>query len=152
MAPNANHQRGWVSTPKSGHLRGRRARDTSPELLLRRELYAQGARYRLHRRVIGRLSADIVLPRSQVAVFVDGCFWHGCPKHGRETFAGPNASLWEEKLQRNRQRDQRANQGAESAGWHILRLWECEIKANPQAAACRVLELASATARSSDNL
>jgi len=79
---------------------------------------------------------DIVLPGSRVAVFVDGCWWHSCPVHGRKTpFTGPNAELWEAKMARNHERDKFATTTAESLGWTVIRLWECEITANPQAAA-----------------
>jgi len=80
------------------------------------------------------------LPGRRVAVFVDGCFWHSCPVHGRKTpFVGPNAELWEAKMQRNRERDVRSTELAISAGWQVIRLWECEVKADPESAASRVL-------------
>jgi len=79
-----------------------------------------------------------VLPRYRLAVFVDGCFWHGCQRHGRSTFTGPNADLWNQKLDRNKQRDARANSLATEAGWRVMRLWECDILADPTAAAIAV--------------
>jgi len=74
-------------------------------------------------------------------VFVDGCWWHSCPVHGRKTpFTGPNAELWEAKMARVRQRDAEATATAQRLGWTVLRLWECEIMSDPQEAALRVLK------------
>ncbi|MCC7103737.1 MAG: very short patch repair endonuclease [Chloroflexi bacterium] len=109
-------------------------------MLLRRSLHALGARYRLRRPVGPRLTADVVFLGSRVAVFVDGCFWHGCPVHGRKTFQGPNRERWLVKMASNRERDARATATAESSGWRVLRLWECEIVADPGRSAQRVLD------------
>lgn len=133
----------WTPTSRSGHLAGRKKFDTEPELLLRRALHAAGARFRLHRRLARGCTPDVVLPGRRVAVFVDGCYWHSCPKHGRKRpFTGPNATLWEEKMQRNKERDIRATELAEGAGWTVVRVWECEVKASPGDAAARVLSSA----------
>lgn len=129
---------GWVSTPASKGLRNRRNTDTGPELALRRSLHALGLRFRLHRRLAVGCTPDVVLPRYRVAVFVDGDFWHGCPQHGQRTFTGPNAERWVRKLARTRERDERATRTAEQLGWRVVRLWECEVKADPHAAASRV--------------
>jgi DNA mismatch endonuclease (patch repair protein) len=86
-----------------------------------------------------------VLPRYRLAVFVDGCFWHGCSRHGRNTFAGPNAALWEDKLRRNKMRDSRADALATDAGWHVLRVWECDVLADPPAAAATVRSACATT-------
>ncbi|GAB3177177.1 very short patch repair endonuclease [Streptomyces incanus] len=128
----------WVSTELSGHLRGRRARDTKPEVALRRAVHRLGLRFRLQRKVAARCTADFVLPRYDVAVFVDGCFWHGCPVHGPKTFRGPNAALWEAKIETNKERDRRNTAAAEAAGWTVVRVWECEIRADVERAALSV--------------
>jgi DNA mismatch endonuclease, patch repair protein len=128
----------WVSTKAGAHLRGRRKQDTAPELLLRSVLHAQGLRFRLHRRITTGCTPDIVLPRFRVAVFVDGCFWHGCPTHGRSSFSGPNTDLWTEKMRRNKERDKRSTQLATDAGWTVVRVWECEVVDDRQAAATSV--------------
>ncbi len=121
-------------------LSGRRSKDTVPERLLRSALHAKGARFRLHRRLVAGCTPDLVLPRHRVAVWVDGCFWHSCPIHGRKTpFTGPNADLWQQKLDRTRRRDLRAVELAQDAGWKTLRLWECEVVQDPIAGAARVL-------------
>ncbi|RTL64499.1 MAG: very short patch repair endonuclease [Pseudonocardiaceae bacterium] len=130
----------WVTTPRSGHLRGRRSKDTTPELLLRRALHAMGARYRLHRRIAPICRPDLVLPKYRIAVFVDGDYWHSCPIHGHNRpFVGPNAALWEQKMLRNKERDRCSTALAEEAGWTVVRLWECTIRADPNAAAQAVL-------------
>ncbi|MEY9938562.1 very short patch repair endonuclease [Streptacidiphilus sp. MAP5-3] len=129
---------GWVSTDKSAHLKGRRSRDTSPEIALRRAVHRLGLRFRLQRKVAQRCTADFVLPRHSVAVFVDGCFWHGCPAHGPSTFRGPNAERWAEKIAANRSRDLRNTAAAEAAGWVVVRVWECEVRRDVEAAARKV--------------
>jgi len=133
----------WTSTERSKHLRRRSKVNTAPEVLLRKALHAAGARFRLHRRLGQGCTPDIVLPRLRIAVFVDGCYWHSCPLHGRKTpFTGPNAALWEEKMLRNQERDARSTRLAEEAGWTVLRVWEHEIVESPDRAAARVLRSA----------
>ena len=131
----------WVPTSRGGHLAGRRTRDTAPELLLRKALHAAGARFRLHRTLARACTPDIVLPGRRLAVFVDGCFWHGCPEHGRapDRWTGPNADLWRAKLRRTRERDVQACEVAAGLGWTPVRLWECQVVADPGAAAHLVL-------------
>jgi DNA mismatch endonuclease, patch repair protein len=131
---------GWVSTEAGRHLRGRSRRDTSPEVALRRALHAMGARFRVQRRLAPGCTPDVVLPRRGLAVFVDGCFWHGCPVHGRTEWSGPNAWLWAEKMQRNRARDSASTGKAQSLGWTVVRVWECEVRADAASAAQRVLD------------
>jgi DNA mismatch endonuclease, patch repair protein len=131
---------GWVSTKAGAHLTRRRKVNTEPELLLRRALHAEGARFRLHRPLAPGCTPDIVLPRHKIAVFVDGDYWHSCPVHGRKNaFTGPNADLWAEKMRRNRERDRRSTDLARQAGWIVVRLWECTVRADPQASARAVL-------------
>jgi DNA mismatch endonuclease (patch repair protein) len=73
-------------------------------------------------------------------VFVDGCFWHSCPEHGRKTpWTGPNAELWEEKMRRNAERDMRASSLAEAKGFSVVRIWECEIARDPHQLASKIL-------------
>jgi DNA mismatch endonuclease (patch repair protein) len=127
----------WEPTDAGAHLRDRRVRNTRPEVALRRAVHATGLRFRLNRR-IGRYTPDFVLPRHHVAVFVDGCFWHGCPVHGPTQFRGPNAERWSAKLAANRARDQAADSAVAAAGWRVVRVWECEIRADIEAAAQRV--------------
>lgn len=101
-----------------------RLRDTGPELALRRELYRLGLRYRLHRPVVPgvRRRPDIVFGPARLAVFIDGCFWHGCPQHG--TMAKLNRRFWHEKIRANKRRDADTNRRLRGAGWRVVRIWE----------------------------
>jgi DNA mismatch endonuclease (patch repair protein) len=99
-------------------------RDTGPELALRRLLHAAGYRYRVNYAVPGlpRRSIDVAFTRAKVAVFIDGCFWHGCPDHGQVPTA--NNAWWIAKLDRNRERDVGTAAHLTALGWTVLRLWE----------------------------
>lgn len=110
-------------------------RDTAPEVALRAELHRRGLRFRIDLPVIPglRRRPDIVFTRARVAVFVDGCFWHGCPDHG--TWPKNNAAFWREKIETNRQRDGDTDARFRAAGWMAERVWEHE---NPSLAADRV--------------
>jgi DNA mismatch endonuclease, patch repair protein len=105
-------------------------------------LHAAGLRFRLHRKLAVGCTPDFVLPRYQIAVFVDGCFWHACPEHGRSTWSGPNAELWQAKMNRNMERDRRSTSIARTLGWRVIRVWEHEVVADPSKAAMRVLSAA----------
>jgi len=108
-------------------MRRVKGRDTSPELKVRRALWAQGARYRLNRRDLPG-SPDIVLAGRRLAIFVHGCFWHGhdCARGARVPKA--NRDYWQAKVARNRARDARAAEALAAAGWRVETLWECELK------------------------
>jgi DNA mismatch endonuclease (patch repair protein) len=109
-------------------------RDTEPELALRSELHRLGYRFRVDFRLDGtRRRADIVFPREQIAVYVDGCFWHGCPLHG--TMPKQNREWWQAKLEANKKRDHETNDHLRAAGWVVLRFWEHE---DPSASARQV--------------
>ena len=115
-------------------MRRTRRRDTKPELALRSELHRLGLRYYVDRAVTtSKKRADVIFPRVRVAVYVDGCFWHGCPTHG--TLPQANHEWWASKLNANRSRDQRTNRELSEAGWVVLRFWEHD---NPVAAARQV--------------
>src|SRR5690349_17056430 len=103
-------------------------RDTLPERLLRQELTNLGLRYRKHVLVAPRCRADIVFASCRVCVFVDGCFWHGCPTHFHLPKA--NAAWWQTKIDRTRQRDAARTSELRKDGWTVIRLWEhASIKA-----------------------
>jgi DNA mismatch endonuclease (patch repair protein) len=110
-------------------------RDTAPELALRRALHAAGLRYRVGFPVPGqrRRTIDVAFTRAQVAVFVDGCFWHGCPEHGTQPRS--NSAWWTTKLSANQARDHDTDRVLAEAGWTVLRVWEHE---DPTVAADRV--------------
>ena len=107
-------------------MRANRATDTSPEIRVRSAVHALGLRFRKHRAPLSglRCRADLVFPRERVAVFVDGCFWHGCAQHGR--LPKTNRSYWRPKIGRNVARDRRNNQALAQAGWVVIRAWEHE--------------------------
>jgi DNA mismatch endonuclease, patch repair protein len=96
-------------------------KDSSAEKALRSALHAEGLRFRLHRK-IERATCDIVFPGPMVAVFVDGCFWHGCPKHA--TYPKTNEEYWLPKLAENKTRDKRQSNRLRRAGWTVIRVWE----------------------------
>jgi DNA mismatch endonuclease, patch repair protein len=116
-----------ATTPEtSRRMAAQASRDTRIELLLRQQLHARGLRYRVHTRPVRDLRrvADIVFPRARVAVFVDGCFWHGCPTHG--TWPTRNAQFWKEKIDTNVMRDRATDTALAAAGWLPVRVWEHE--------------------------
>lgn len=104
-------------------MQGNRSRDTAPELAVRRLVHAMGLRYRVSARPLPNLrrTADLVFTRRRVAVFIDGCFWHGCPEHHRQPSA--NAGYWSAKVERNRARDAATDTALAEAGWTVLRFW-----------------------------
>jgi DNA mismatch endonuclease (patch repair protein) len=101
--------------------------NTTPELLFRSRLFQFGLRFRKNTRPIAslRCQADIVFSKQQVCVFVDGCFWHGCPKHFR--CPKTNAAWWSEKIEANRVRDKRQTKLLQRAGWTVIRIWEHDL-------------------------
>ncbi|MFC0554903.1 very short patch repair endonuclease [Planotetraspora thailandica] len=132
----------WASTEATrASMRSNKGRDTKPELALRRAAHALGLRYRVAYRPIKtvRRTADLVFTKARVAVFMDGCFWHGCPEH--HTVAVTNATFWAEKVRRTRERDAETDRLLEEAGWLVVRIWEHE---NSARAAERVAEVVAA--------
>lgn len=114
-----------ASPGRRRNMQAIRRRDTRPELALRKALHAAGYRYRCDYRIDvagGRARPDIAFTRPRLAVFVDGCFWHSCPEHGRTPQA--NTDYWARKLERNRSRDQANTRALQAAGWLVLRIWE----------------------------
>jgi DNA mismatch endonuclease (patch repair protein) len=111
---------------------------TQPEVRLRKSLHSIGLRYRVNYPVPGlpRRTIDIAFPRQRLAVFVDGCFWHGCPEH----FVEPkrNRDWWLEKISSNRERDRRTDEALSALGWSVLRIWEHELRSSTQTALRRV--------------
>lgn len=118
-------------------MQANKSRDTKPELAIRRILHKQGLRYRVNVRPLQdvRRTADIVFRPAKVAVFVDGCFWHGCATHKR--LPKSNTEFWKAKIEANVLRDRETNIVLKHNGWLVLRVWEHE---NPETAACRIAE------------
>ena len=116
-------------------MQTQRRRDTTPERTIRRILYRRGLRYRVDHPIPSytRRRADIMFRTARVAVFVDGCFWHGCPVHA--TWPKHNAAWWREKILANVARDRNTDDRLRAAGWRVVRCWEHE---EPYRAAARI--------------
>lgn len=109
-------------------------RNTSPELELRRALWKRGLRYSPRTRLPG--NPDLAFPRYKTAVFIDGCFWHKCPLH----YVRPktNAGFWARKIKSNVRRDRLVNATLRQMAWVVIRVWEHEVKKNPELVASRI--------------
>ncbi|MER6380709.1 very short patch repair endonuclease [Streptomyces sp. NPDC001127] len=117
----------WASSAaRRRNMQAIRSRDTTPERLIRRLVHAQGLRYRVAARPLPdlRRTADMVFRSAKVAIFIDGCYWHGCPEH----YVPPktNPGYWSDKVTRNVARDRDTDQRLIEAGWMVLRFWEHE--------------------------
>ncbi|MFJ2414724.1 very short patch repair endonuclease [Streptomyces brevispora] len=115
----------WASSAaRRRNMQAIRSRDTQPERLIRRLVHANGLRYRVAARPLPdlRRTADLVFRPAKVAVFIDGCYWHGCPEH----YVAPktNPGYWSDKVARNMARDRDTDQRLAEAGWLVLRFWE----------------------------
>jgi DNA mismatch endonuclease (patch repair protein) len=119
-------------------MKAARQRDTAAEMALRSKLHRIGLRYRVDVSPLKgiRRRADVVFRPTKVAVYVDGCFWHGCPIHG--TWPKANAEFWREKIERNKERDADTNQRLKEAGWKVIRVWEHE---NPKEVAEKIAQI-----------
>ena len=104
-----------------------RGKNTKPEILVRKGLHARGFRFRLHNNKLPG-SPDIVLPKYGVAIMVNGCFWHGHKGCRYATKPESNVEFWETKIARNRHRDEVTNAHLEALGWHVITVWECELR------------------------
>lgn len=108
-------------------MSGIRGKDTSPEILIRKGLHANGFRFRLHSKGIPG-KPDIVLPKYRALIVVHGCFWHG---HHCRYFKWPssNVAFWEQKINGNKERDERNLAAQIAGGWRVLTVWECAVRA-----------------------
>ncbi len=113
-----------ISKKVSGAMRSMPEHSTGPEMAVRRLLYAKGLRYRVQYPVPGapRRTIDIAFPGKKVAVFIDGCFWHGCTEH--RNIPAHNRDWWKDKIEKNRSRDRDTDEKLHDAGWQVLRYWE----------------------------
>ena len=136
IAPTTPEPRSWAqSRAVRSSMQGNKGRDTAPERMLRALLHKRGLRYRVNARPLPglRRTADVIFPRLKIAVFVDGCYWHGCPDHYRPARA--NQQFWHTKIDGNKARDAETDRLLAAAGWESIRVWEHEV---PQPAADRV--------------
>lgn len=122
--------------------RANKGRDTAPERLLRSALWHRGLRFRVHySKLPGK--PDIALIGRRVAIFCDGDFWHGREWEVRrqKLSTGANAAYWTSKIERNLQRDREVDRAIQALGWTVIRIWESEVRASPDAAAERLMAM-----------
>ncbi|MFW9887517.1 MAG: very short patch repair endonuclease [Candidatus Thorarchaeota archaeon] len=142
-------------TPKSEAItkvmQGNKAKDTRPELLLRRALRNQGlSGYRVHwEKVPG--NPDIAYPGRKIAIFVNGCFWHRCPRCNIP-IPSSNTEYWKPKLEGNVQRDKRSYSLLNEMGWTVIVIWECEIKGNVEVVVGRIRQLMTVDSSQADTI
>ncbi|MGW2552424.1 very short patch repair endonuclease [Streptomyces sp. NPDC001635] len=115
----------WASSPGTrASMRSNRGRDTKPELILRSSLHRTGLRFKVSARPVPTLrrTADVIFSKYKVAVFVDGCYWHGCPVHG--SIPMKNRDFWVAKIEGNKKRDAETDSRLVEHGWFVVRVWE----------------------------
>ncbi|WP_246213348.1 very short patch repair endonuclease [Kitasatospora viridis] len=137
----------WASSPATRKsMRANKGKNTKPEMRLRSLLHREGLRYKVSARPVStiRRTADVVFPKVKVAVFVDGCYWHGCPDH--RSVPVTNREFWVTKLEGNMVRDKETVRLLEEAGWKVLRIWE---HVPPEEAARLVIDQVTAAKRNS---
>lgn len=140
MATERDAKLDTPSARVSDQMRAQAVRDTKPEMRLRRELFARARRFRVHYVISGlpRRVVDIAFPGSRVAVFVDGCFWHGCADH--KTIPRANRAWWKAKIDANRRRDEETSARLSELGWTPVRVWEHEDPKDAADRICRLLD------------
>lgn len=113
-----------ISGKVSGAMRSMPEHSTGPEMAVRRLLHRNGLRYRVQYPVPGapRRSIDIAFPKKKIAIFIDGCFWHGCSEH--RNIPAHNRDWWQSKIDQNRSRDRDTDEKLQEAGWIVFRFWE----------------------------
>lgn len=130
----------WASSTTARKvMQGNRGRDTTAELVVRRLVHARGLRYRVNARPEPdlRRTADMLFGPAKVAVFIDGCYWHGCPVHFRAP--ATNVEYWSRKIDGNRERDLDTTARLEERGWRVLRFWAHEAPSETAARICNVV-------------
>ena len=147
MAGESNKEKrrnNGIPSPSSvathNRMKAAKPSDTAPEMALRSALQKKGVRFLTDIKPVKELNrtADIVFQLEKIAIFVDGCFWHGCPIHG--TKAKSNAEFWNQKIKRNQERDCDTTNNLKAAGWTVIRVWEHELTA-PDMVAERIISL-----------
>lgn len=119
-----------------------KGKDTKPELLLRQGLYRRGIRYRIHGKLPGK--PDVVIHRKKIVIFIDGCFWHKCPK----CFVQPktNRAFWRKKIDANAMRDRNATRKLRALGWKVIRIREHRLEKNQENTIAAMVKVIKATA------
>jgi DNA mismatch endonuclease (patch repair protein) len=139
----------WAASPAIRRaMQGNKSRDTKPEMAVRRAVHGMGLRYRIAARPLAglRRTADLVFRRARIAVFVDGCFWHGCPAH--HIPPRTNQTYWAAKIRGNKVRDRDTTVLLRAAGWTVLRFWSHE---DPRAVAIKISQAVAICARTQTN-
>jgi len=115
-----------------------RGKNTGPEIKLRKMLWSEGIRgYRIHYKLPGK--PDIVFTKKKIAIFIDGCFWHKCPACFQEPET--RKEFWMKKIQSNVDRDKKVNEQLQAEGWTIIRIWEHEIRKEPETILSKIMFL-----------
>lgn len=109
-----------------------RGKDTKPEITIRKLLWKEGVRYRIHNKSIYG-APDISIKKDRIAVFIDGCFWHGCRRCYKEPTT--NTAFWREKVHNNKKRRRKVRKVLKKQGWHVQEFWEHEVNSEP----CKVM-------------
>ena len=115
-------------TPEQRHrcMSHIKSKNTSLEVLVRKELFKRGYRYRINvKNLAGH--PDIVLKKYKTAIFINGCFWHGHENCKKATIPQTNTEFWREKIQRNKERDEETIAILQNSGWNVIVVWECEL-------------------------
>ncbi|RRQ49960.1 very short patch repair endonuclease [Maribacter algicola] len=126
--PRFNEESGFYTTPQRSKIMSKiRGKNTKPEMVFRKALYASGYRYRVdYKKLIGK--PDIVLNKYKTVIFIDGEYWHGKNWKERKPKIKTNRAFWIAKIERNMQRDEEVNRELERLGYTIFRFWEIEVK------------------------
>ena len=128
-------------TPEQRHIcmSHVKSKNTKPEMIVRQFLFAHGFRYRIH---VTNLPGkpDIVLRKYKTVIFVNGCFWHGHDHCNIYSFPKSNVEFWKQKIERNKERDSRERIQLRIMGWHVIQLWECQLKPQKRINTLRGLE------------
>lgn len=112
---------------RSRMMSGIRSKNTHPEIIVRKWLHSQGYRFRLHRKDLPG-KPDIILSKYHTVIFVHGCFWHQHPQCRYAVVPASRTTWWLEKFRQNRERDTLAARQLKEMGWHVITIWECEVK------------------------
>ena len=114
-----------------------KGKNTRLEVLVRKLMWQRGFRYKIGHGLIGK--PDMVFPSCNVAVFIDGCFWHSCPKHYQ--IPQTNRKFWRTKIAKNKKRDNKINIQLKKEGWKIIRIWEHDIKKDPEKTVNKIIKI-----------
>ena len=109
--------------------------NTKPEITIRKLIWKKGYRYRIGHGLRGK--PDMVFPSYGIAVFIDGCFWHGCHRHYK--MPASNVNYWKQKISGNKRRDKKIERHLKKAGWKVIRIWEHDVKKNPEKIVDRII-------------